>query len=210
MKISGSADLRAPREAVWHAFTDPAVLVRTIPGCERLVEIGPDAYEMTLLTGVAAIKGTFAGDVRVSRHEPDSLVMTATGAGAPGTIQADVTMTLVEALGGGTRLDYVAEAVVGGTLGGVGQRVLGAAARRTAGEFFGAIDDLLTGAAPALAPAAPTAAAPAARPAVTYEAPAAARRALPGGEFGQGLLVGAAIALAGAAVGGWAAGRRRS
>ena len=33
MKVTGSATLHAPREKVWEALNDPAVLVRTIPGC---------------------------------------------------------------------------------------------------------------------------------------------------------------------------------
>ena len=43
------------------ALNDPAVLVRTIPGCQQLEEVGPDAYRMTLTAGVASIKGTYAG-----------------------------------------------------------------------------------------------------------------------------------------------------
>lgn len=33
MKISGEARIKAPVEKVWDALLDPAVLVRTIPGC---------------------------------------------------------------------------------------------------------------------------------------------------------------------------------
>ena len=40
MKIAGEATLQAPVEAVWEALLDPAVLVRTIPGCERLETVG--------------------------------------------------------------------------------------------------------------------------------------------------------------------------
>ena len=47
-----------PARAVWAALNDPAVLVRTIPGCQQLEEVGPDAYRMTLTAGVASIKGT--------------------------------------------------------------------------------------------------------------------------------------------------------
>ena len=40
MKISGTATLHAPRADVWEALNDPAVLVATIPGCERLEAVG--------------------------------------------------------------------------------------------------------------------------------------------------------------------------
>ena len=57
MKMSGEATLNAPVERVWAALNDPAVLVRTIPGCERLEEVGPDAYRMTVTAGVAVDQG---------------------------------------------------------------------------------------------------------------------------------------------------------
>ncbi|NUP64574.1 MAG: carbon monoxide dehydrogenase, partial [Nonomuraea sp.] len=42
MKVAGSAVIGVQRDRVWAALQDPAVLVRTIPGCERLEETGPD------------------------------------------------------------------------------------------------------------------------------------------------------------------------
>ena len=124
MKVTGSATLHAPREKVWAALQDPAVLVRTIPGCQQLEEVGPDAYRMTILAGVASIKGAYTGDVALTDpDEPTAFTLRASGAGAPGTVSADVRVTLSEA-GDGTRLDYDADAIVGGMIGGVGQRVL--------------------------------------------------------------------------------------
>ena len=40
MKISGRDTIPFPVEQVWDALLDPAVLVRTIPGCERLETTG--------------------------------------------------------------------------------------------------------------------------------------------------------------------------
>ena len=53
MRIAGNATLHAPVEAVYQALKDPRVLVRTIPGCERLEQVGDDAYAMTVTAGVA-------------------------------------------------------------------------------------------------------------------------------------------------------------
>jgi carbon monoxide dehydrogenase subunit G len=91
MKIVGEATLQAPVAEVWDALLDPAVLVRTIPGCERLETTGENSYEMTVTIGVAAIKGTYAGSCTLRDLDPHhSLVLSAQGAGAPGTISADV------------------------------------------------------------------------------------------------------------------------
>jgi uncharacterized protein len=213
MKVTGTATLHAPRETVWAALNDPAVLVRTIPGCRRLEEKAPDTYEMTLDAGVASIKGTYTGTVALTdQQQPGSFVLRASGAGGPGTVQADVTVTLGEQ-DGATALTYDADAVVGGMIGGVGQRMLTGVAKRTAGEFFTAVDDVLTGRAPA-APAAREAAA-AAEPGERAAMPAVYRDAEPGvapgaasGDFVKGAVFGAAVALLGALVGGLV-GRRR-
>ena len=148
MKITGEANVAAPVERVWWALNDPSVLVRTIPGCLQLEETGPDAYRMTVTAGVAAIKGTYDGEVRITdQQEPDRFVLHASGAGAPGTVSADVVVTLV-AHGDGTRLAYDADAVVGGVLGGVGQRMIASVARKTASEFFANVEDVLHGRGP--------------------------------------------------------------
>ena len=146
MKFAGESVLHAPVDRVWEALLDPTVLVRTIPGCERLESTGENAYAMTVTAGVAAIRGTYAGSCTLSDLEPHrSLLLKLEGAGAPGTIGADVAVVFREAAEGTTTVSYEAEAVVGGMVGGVGQRMLTSVSRRMAGEFFGNVDAVLTG-----------------------------------------------------------------
>jgi carbon monoxide dehydrogenase subunit G len=146
MRIAGNATLHAPVEAVYQALRDPRVLVRTIPGCERLEQVGEDAYAMTVTAGVASVRGTYAGDVRLTdQRAPHGFVLRASGSGAPGTVSADVAVDLAPGDDGTTRVSYDADAVVGGMIGGVGQRLLTTVAKRTAGEFFTAVDEVLTG-----------------------------------------------------------------
>ncbi|MDT4978749.1 MAG: uncharacterized protein QOG07_628 [Pseudonocardiales bacterium] len=207
MKVSGDATLHAPIEKVWAALNDPAVLVRTIPGCERLETTGPDAYRMVVTAGVASIKGTYAGEVQLSdQEEPNSFLMTASGAGGPGTVSTEVRVALADAGDGSTTLTYDADAVVGGVIAGVGQRMLVGVSKKMAGEFFRSVDDVLTGKAVESA-ASPDAAA--AAEAGVFVAPSTGSgRAIGGEGFLPGALVGAAIALAGVLVGGLL-GRRR-
>ena len=70
--------------------------------------------------------------------------MHASGAGGPGNVRATVTINL-EPADEGTALTYSADAVVGGPVAGVGQRMITGVAKRMAGQFFKAIDDELTG-----------------------------------------------------------------
>jgi carbon monoxide dehydrogenase subunit G len=146
VKISGTSVLHATPDKVWAAITDPAVLAGVIPGCQVLNPLGDNHFGLTVHMGVAAIKGTYAGEVKLyDLVAPSSLTMRAAGAGAPGTIDTTVAVTLSDAGDGTTRLDYDADAAVGGMVGGVGQRVLTSVAKKTAGLFFASIDDVLTG-----------------------------------------------------------------
>ena len=51
MKISGANVVPYPVAQVWDAILDPRVLVRTIPGCERLETTGENSYAMTVTAG---------------------------------------------------------------------------------------------------------------------------------------------------------------
>ncbi len=143
MRISGREAIPFPVGQVWDALLDPAVLVRTIPGCERLETTGEHTYAMTVTAGVAAIRGTYDGTCALSDlKEHESLVMRLQGAGAPGTIDATVQVTFRQS-GDQTVVEYDADAVVGGMVGGVGQRMLGSVSKRMAGEFFGNVADAI-------------------------------------------------------------------
>jgi carbon monoxide dehydrogenase subunit G len=221
MKVTGSAVLHASPDAVYAALTDPAVLSGTIPGCESLTALGDDRYRMTVTAGVASIKGSYEGEVSLHDQQvPTSFVLKAKGAGAPGTVAVTVPVTISDVGDGTSRLDYAADAVVGGMVGGVGQRMLTSVSKKMAGQFFGAVDDVLTGKRPAQVeapapaaaagaePVAVTPAAPAPASGQVFRAPAAAGPAALGGNPLAAALVGAGIALAGVLVG-WLAGRRR-
>jgi hypothetical protein len=110
---------------------------------------------MSVLAGVGAIKGTYAGEVRLTdQQRPASYVLHASGSGAPGGVRATATITLSPD-GETTRVSYDADAAVSGPVAGVGQRMIGGVAKRMAGQFFTAVDAELTGtAAPVETPAA--------------------------------------------------------
>src|SRR4051794_4624372 len=141
--------------------------------------------------------------------------MRLSGAGAPGTIDATVRVFFGEAEPGVTRIDYEADAVVGGMVGGVGQRMLTSVSRRMAKEFFDNV-----GAAIA-APAGQVGEAGGVGDAGTAEPGAASREAMPKvyteprpgrvaaqDDFLKGIAVGAGLVLLGV-VAGAVLGRRR-
>lgn len=147
MKLEGSYEIGAPRQQVWDAFLDPERLRQAIPGCEKLEALGNDEYKATMKIGVAAVKGTFEGKVRLSqKNPPDSYRLAADGSGGPGFVRADTLITLSETPGG-TRVSYSADVQVGGLIAGVGQRMMGGVSKMMADQFFNKMSQLLMGGA---------------------------------------------------------------
>ncbi|MFD6860240.1 carbon monoxide dehydrogenase subunit G [Rhodococcus sp. NPDC060090] len=208
MRIAGTAQLIAPPEVVYDSLQDGRVLAATIPGVQSLEQISDNHYKLSITAGVASIKGTYDGEVLLSQqNRPDSFVMTASGSGAPGTVKADVTVRLEER-DGGTVLSYDADAVVGGMVGGVGQRMITGVAKKMAGVFFNGIDGVIANGIPE--PVADEAVAVAGSAAIESAtvavAPAAAvqgsDQATPVATVLASAAVGAVIALAGVVLGG--------
>lgn len=143
MKLEGSHDIPAPRERVWSAFLDPEILRQAIPGCEKLDAIGEGEYKATMKIGVAAVKGTFEGKVRLfDLNEPESYKMAVEGSGGPGFIRGETRIALSDH-DGGTRVSYTADVQVGGLIAGVGQRMLGGVSKMMADQFFNRMSQLL-------------------------------------------------------------------
>ena len=144
MKIEGSADIPAPREKVWAAFLDPDILAQALPGCEKLEAIGPNEYKATMKVGVAAIKGTFEGKVKLSDLEPPNRYrMAVEGSGGPGFVRGDAGMQMSD-VDGGTKVSYDADMQVGGLIASVGQRMLGGVTKMMLDQFFTKMTELLT------------------------------------------------------------------
>lgn len=141
MQLRGEHRFRAPRAVVWEMLLDPAALQAAIPGCEDLVEIGPDSYNLTVTVGLSAIRGTFSGNVTVSDTVfEQSYRLTASGKGRPGSVRGEVQMTL-EDDGGGTLLTWVAQLKAQGALTRFGSRLIGPTAKMMAGRFFEALEE---------------------------------------------------------------------
>jgi uncharacterized protein len=197
VKITGEHTFRASREQVWDALQDPAILAATLPGAKRLEPTGPDEYAITVDVGVGSVKGTYEGTFALTdKVEREACTVRATASGRPGSVTTEARMRL-SADGQGARMTYEADANVTGPLAGVGQRLMGAAARRTTDQFLSALDERIVSGAPEAVAAEPGAAI------VPAPAPAAANAKV----IVASALGGFALALVGVAVGRWTARR---
>jgi carbon monoxide dehydrogenase subunit G len=191
MELSGQRQIGAPRAAVWDALNDPRILLRSIPGCEDVEKASETETLVRVAVRLGPVRARFVGKMSMTDVVPAercTLSFDGTG-GAAGFAKGVSNVTLRDAEGGGTQLDYSASASVGGKLGQIGSRLIDASAKKIADEFFvnlerelsvpspsGAGDAVSTGpdgADDATAPAG-HAAAPSARPA-TVSAGTAAR-----------------------------------
>jgi carbon monoxide dehydrogenase subunit G len=192
MKITGEHKFTHPREDVWKALHDPAVLVATLPGARRLEPTGDGEYAISVDVGVGSVKGTFDGTFALADEEPpEACTVRASANGRPGSVSVAARMRMTD----DALLTYEADANVTGPLAGVGQRLMGAAAKRTTAQFLTALDEHIG------APAA------AAEPTRDLEPAAAPRGGTDPKVVVASALGGFLLALVGVAVGRWS-GRR--
>lgn len=166
MEMTGEYRITAPREAVWRALNDPAMLKQCIPGCEEIEKISDTEMTAKVVAKVGPVSAKFGGKVTLSDLDPPNGYKI-TGEGTGGAVGfakggADVKLRPDET-GQGTILSYTVNAAVGGKLAQIGARLIDGTARKLADEFFGKFSELV-GAQAGAAAAGPAAAEPA-RPA---------------------------------------------
>jgi len=136
MTVATSFDVAQPPDRVFAALTDPAVLQRCIPGCEELKAVGADVYQARLRIGVAGLKGAYSGRAELrDKRPPESFALVFDGKGSPGFIRGTATVRLTP-IESGTRVASDAQVQVGGLIAAVGSRLVDAAARKLAADFF--------------------------------------------------------------------------
>ena len=137
MELSGSNTIAADRATVWAQLNDAETLKACIPGCTELTGSPADGFEATVVQKVGPVKATFKGAVTLSNVVPgESYTISGEGKGGVAGFAkggADVSLRDVE---GGTELTYKVEALVGGILAQLGNRIIGGFARKMADQFF--------------------------------------------------------------------------
>ena len=194
MELTGDIVIGAARSRVWAALNDPEALAACIPGCEAVEVVGPLEKTARVMIKVGPVRARFAGRILLADVvEAERCSMSFEGSGGAAGMargQSQVQLSDENTPGGlHTRLRYTVQASVAGKLGQVGGRIIDAAAKQMADQFFGAFQAHVApvaaspGAAseaPHVAPVADPVAAPdvAAAP-VAAAAPASARTSPP-------------------------------
>lgn len=140
MKIEGNHKIGAPRERVFAALIDPAILQKCIPGCEQLEKTEENKFNTKLSAGVGPVKGVFTATVSLEDvTAPDHYKLVVEGKGQPGFVKGVGELNLIQAEDG-TSISYTGEVHVGGLLASVGQRLIQSTASMLAGKFFASLE----------------------------------------------------------------------
>jgi uncharacterized protein len=141
MELSGKHIFDAPREAVYRAMTDPAILRRTLPGCQSLEARSGGAYSITLTIGLAIIKGTYTGIIELKNEiPPESFSLKLDAKGGVGAVTGQGNFHLAPTNDAQTMLTYSGEAHIAGKLGFFARPLLKAGAAMVIGQFLRALD----------------------------------------------------------------------
>ena len=137
MDLTGEYRIPAPREAVWKALNDPAILKQSIPGCESIEKLSDTEMTAKVTAKVGPVKASFSGKVTLSDLDPpNGYKITGEGqGGVAGFAKGGAKVSLTDK-DGGTLLTYDVEAQIGGKLAQLGQRLINSAAKKTADDFF--------------------------------------------------------------------------
>jgi len=145
MKLSVTYAFKAQQEKVFAALGEPAVLQKCIDGCEKMEKTGEDIYAAHLKIGVAGIKGSYVGNIRIEeKNPPESFTLQAEGKGSPGWVKGTAKIQ-ISPKGDGSELQCESEGQVGGVIAAVGSRLVEAAAKKMLGEFFRKLGQQLEG-----------------------------------------------------------------
>ena len=161
MELSGDIWIGAPRPTVWDGLNDAEILVRSIPGCESMEVISPTERAARVMVKVGPVRARFTGHVRMEDIRPgEGCTLHFEGSGGPAGMAKGRSAVSLTDEAGGTRLNYTVQASVGGKLGQVGGRMIDAAAKQMADQFFTAFNAAVGEVAPVVAvepaPEAPT------------------------------------------------------
>jgi carbon monoxide dehydrogenase subunit G len=137
MEMKGEQRVPAPRARTWEALNDPEVLKACVAGCESIEPTGPNEYQVLMVARVGPVSAKFKGKLALSDiRPPESYSIAFEGQGGAAGFAKGGAKVRLEEEGSATKLSYDVTANVGGKLAQIGSRLVDAAAKKVADDFF--------------------------------------------------------------------------
>ena len=144
MKLSGTYQINLEKQKVWEALNDPEILKKSIPGCEEFKKNSETEFTATATNKIGPFNASFTGDIELKDlNPPNSYKITGSGNSPVGFANGEA-MIILEDFDGGTKLNYVVEANVGGKIVQVGSHLIDMTAKKMADIFFGKFSELIS------------------------------------------------------------------
>ena len=142
LSVKGSFDFDARVESVYEALLDPTVLASAMPGSQELERVAPDRYHGVMKVGLGPVSAAeFTLGVKIVDAQPNAgYHMSIDARGALGFVTGAAQVRLSARGNGGTTMRYHADLHVGGTIAGVGQRLLDSAGRMMSAQGLKALN----------------------------------------------------------------------
>ena len=138
MELTGTQTLPVSQQIAWDALNDPDILKASITGCDELTRVSETEFATAVTAAVGPVKAKFKAKLTLQDVVvPASYTIRFDGqGGVAGFGKGEAQVQLTAEGSDETRLDYTCKASVGGKLAQIGSRLVDAAAKKMADEFF--------------------------------------------------------------------------
>jgi carbon monoxide dehydrogenase subunit G len=137
MEMTGEQLIPASQTDTWTALNDPEILKACIPGCESIEKVAENEYSVMMTARVGPVSAKFKGKLLLADlNPPHSYSLSFEGQGGVAGFGKGGAQVGLAQEGDGTKLSYQVKASVGGKLAQIGSRLVDAAAKKLADDFF--------------------------------------------------------------------------
>ncbi len=144
MEMKGEQVVPASQQEAWNALNDPQMLKACIPGCEAIDLVADNEYMVLMVSRIGPVSAKFKGKLTLSEvNSPHSYSLAFEGQGGAAGFAKGGAQVRLSSENGVTKLAYDVKANVGGKLAQIGSRLIDAAAKKVADDFFRSFNEKL-------------------------------------------------------------------
>jgi carbon monoxide dehydrogenase subunit G len=144
VRVEGTRDFAAPRDAVWKALNDPEQMAQVMPGVQSF-DVHDDSHwtaNVKIPLGLGGLQMKIAFE-KTDVRPPEHAKLVAKGQGVGAIMNMETSFELSVA-GAGTSMKWSADVKIAGPVGSMGQRVLQPIINQQVASVLGALEKQVT------------------------------------------------------------------